>query len=127
MSDVIYRIELWRFGNFPIEAFEVAKRTSKTVVVKMYNNPNRMSDGYREWRYHLKSGDYIFFDTLKEAKHATENIVANRMQVSIARTAELRKRLQEVCKHKNIDMPSERCCRCDYRVPNPEDYCDGGS
>ena len=116
------------FGKFPIETFEVVSRTPKTVVVKVLYEPDSPSDGHSENRYNLRSGDYIFLDTLEKAKLAASNVIANRMQIAISRTAELRERLQEVCDHRAITGPAkgERCIRCDFEVPNPEEYCDGG-
>lgn len=127
MTDLIYRLDLWRFGNFSIETFEVVSRTPQTVVIRVYNNPDRPSEGCRNNRYKLRSQDYVFLDTLEKANVAAANVVANRMQASISRTAELRERLQEVCEHKAITGPSDgRCIRCNFKVPNPEEYRDGG-
>ena len=126
MAEVTYRIDLWRFGNYPIKAFEVVSQTPKTVVIRVYYK-SESSEGFCDSRYSLRSKDYAFFDTQEKAEHATENLVVNRMRESIARTDELRERLQEVCKHKAITGPSDgRCIRCNFKVPNPEEYCDGG-
>lgn len=127
MSDTIYRLDLWRFGEFPIKAFEVVSRTPKTVVVKIYHSDNK-KDGYCENRYYLFSGDYAFFDTLGEVNLAAENVIVNRLRYEEERVETLRARLQEVCQHKAITSPAigGRCVRCDFEVLNPEDYCDGG-
>ena len=129
MIDTIYRLSLWRYGDFKIEGFEVVKKTKKTVIIKVYHN---VGDGFREayceTRYNLKSKEYVFYDTLKEAKHSAENVIANRLAYYNTRVDEIRARLQEVCKHKAITGPSlgNKCVRCDFRVLNPEEYTSGG-
>ena len=123
MSSFIYRVKTYRFGLYPIKKLEVVKKTEKTVTVKEFGWGGKGCEN----RHALVSQNYQFFDTLKKAELATENLVANRMRESIARTDELRERLQEVCKHKAITGPSDgRCIRCNFKVPNPEEYCDGG-
>ena len=124
MTDKIYRLDLWRFGIFKIQAFEVMKRTKKTVILKMYHAPGRKSDGHYESRYSLVSKDQAFYDTEKEAKLAAENVIVNRMAYYNERVDELLVRLQEVCSHKAIDC-NGKCTRCKFRVPNPDDYCNG--
>jgi len=123
MPEFIYRIKTWRFGLYPIEKLEVVKKTEKTVVVKIKNAWGQGETS--EDRYALESRDYQFFDTLKEAEHVAENLVANRMQESITRADKLRERLQEICKHKAINIGG-KCIRCDFRVSNPQDYTNGG-
>ena len=79
MADKIYRLDLWRFGDFKVQCFDVVKRTEKTVVIKLLNAPGRKSDGYYESRYCLKSKDHAVYDTEKAAKHAAEHIIVNRI------------------------------------------------
>jgi len=125
MTDTIYRVKIRRYHLCPIEKLEVVRRTAKTVTVILKDFWHKGKNC--ESRYSLESQDYLFFDTLKEAENVAENIITNRMQESITETEELRERLQEICKHVAINSPSDgRCCRCDFRVTNPEDYCNGG-
>jgi len=119
VSDIVYRLDLWPLGDFKIEKFEVVKKTKKTVTIK---------GSYCEKRYNLKSGDYEFFSTLEKAKLATANIISNRLAYHSERSNELRRRLQEVCQHREINSPflGSKCTRCDFQVPNPEEYSNGG-
>lgn len=127
MSNTIYRLNLWRFGSFKIKEFEVVKKTSRTVVVKMFDSDG-MAGGYYESRYALVSRNYLFFDNLEDANRAAENVITERLRYEESRVDELRIRLQEVCRHKAITSPIKggRCVRCDFAVPNPEDYTSGG-
>ena len=129
MSDKIYRLDLWRYGEFKIKMFEVVKKTAKTVTIREAHDPgDGFKNAYSEYRFNLKSADYIFYDTMKEAKHAAENAICNRVAYHLERAEELKARLQEVCKHKAINGPllGNKCVRCDFEVPNPEEYCHGG-
>lgn len=128
MIDVIYRLSLWRYGDYKIEGFEVVKKTKNTVIIKVYHHDGGFEGAYCETRYSLKSKEYVFYDTLKEAKHSAENVIVNRLAYYNTRVDELRGRLQDVCKHKAITSPSlgNKCVRCDFQVPNPEEYTSGG-
>ena len=79
MADKIYRLDLWRFGDFKVRCFDVVKRTETTVVIKLLNAPGRKSDGFYESRYSLKSKDHAFYDTEQAANLAAENIIVNRI------------------------------------------------
>lgn len=125
MTDDIYRLDLWRFGDFKIQTFEVVKRTEKTIVVKMYHAPGRKSDGYYKSRYSIISKDHAFYDTEKEANFAAENVIVNRMEYYRGQADRLLERLKEVCSHKAIDVKG-KCIRCDIYVANPDDYSNGG-
>lgn len=129
MGDKIYRLNLWRLGNFKIDILEVVKRTDKTVVVRIYHDVgDGFQDAFCENRYALKSNEYTFYDTLKKAKHVATNVIANRLAYYNERAEELQKRLQEVCEHKEITGPlcGNKCVRCDFQVSNPEEYTSGG-
>ncbi len=126
MSDKIFRLKMWRFGAFETEEFEVVKRTSKTVVIRIYHE---VGDGFRDrfcdTRYNLVSNDYAFYNTKKEVNLAAENVIVNRITYYHERANELLERLKEVCSHRAIDNKG-RCTRCTFRVLNPDDYCNGG-
>lgn len=119
MTDFIYRVKVRSYSLCPIEKLEVVKRTAKqvTVIIEDFWIKGESTES----RYSLESLDYQFFDTLKEAENVAENIISHRMQESITKTESLRERLQEICKHKGINN-SGKCIRCDFRVPNPEEY-----
>lgn len=125
--DKIYRLNLWRFGNFKVKEFEVIKKTEKTVVIRMYHN-DEDDGGFSDSRYTLRSREYAFFDNLEDANRAAENVITERLRYEETRVQELRERLQEVCRHRTITSPMNggKCIRCDFKVPNPEDYCNGG-
>lgn len=129
MSEKIYRLNLWRHGTYKIQIFEVVKRTKKTVTIRQYHE---VGDGFRDahsnYRYALRSQDYAFFDTMKNAKRASENLIVNRIACLNERIGELRERLVHVCRHHEITGPMQgnKCTRCDFPVPNPEDYQNGG-
>jgi len=125
-SDKIYRVNLWRFGTFGIDTFDVVKRTAKSVKIKVVDI-DRFGDHSYTTTHRLSSRDYAFFDTMEDAERAAENVITLRLRYEEDRVEKLRTRLQEVCRHKAITGPSDgRCVRCNFKVPNPDDYRSGG-
>lgn len=120
MVDFVYSVCMNKFGVYEIEKHEVFNRTEKTVTVKM------------DWdskpcRYFLDSVDRSFFDTMEKAVAEATEKITDRLKYHEEWIKRLTDRFQELCEHKAITGPSDgRCVRCNFKVPNPDDYCNGG-
>ena len=120
MAEMIYCVCLRKFGTYKIQELEVFKRTEKTVTVQMNYDS-------KPCRYFLDSVDRAFFDTMAEAVNKAIEKITDRLKYHDEWVNKLTVRFQELCEHKAITGPSDgRCVRCNFKVPNPEDYCDGG-
>lgn len=126
----IYMVNLWRHDNLKISRHEVAKKTASFVILRVYPDKWDIEDGVVDpWesRFRLVSRDHKFFDTTEEAEAFVVETSIERIEHYDGIVSALKKRLQEVCKHVAITGPSdERCTVCNFKVPNPDDYCNGG-
>ena len=124
-----HRLNLWRFGNYKIDTFDVVKQTAKTVTVRTpYDVGEGFAQTFRDDKYNLLSQDYAFFDTLEKAERVAVRLVSARIEHYEAEVKMLKRRLQEVCPHIAITNPQRdsRCTKCNLAVTNPNDYTAGG-